>query len=163
MIDVMNEVFTTYLLALEVEPMVVGQAYVQLPMHCTAVHRFHSKLSPEELTESLRPVFKAAQPIELVPQEHKAFGPKQQLVTVLKPTKAIVALHRELYEALNMLGVQYTERDWVGEGYTPHVTDKKGKRLQAKPTLTTQVVYLISVEHPLKGRRRFIQQKFRLG
>ncbi|MBC7708080.1 2'-5' RNA ligase family protein [Polaromonas sp.] len=159
----MTEEFTTYLLALEVAPMTVGQAYEQLPMHCTIMHRFHSSLSTEALIASVAPIFARTAPVALVPQEHKAFGPKKQLVTILEPTPPLMELHQQLYAKLNSLGVQYTESDWVGDGYTPHVTDKQGKRLPADTPVLASAAYLISVEHPLVGRQRFIEARLELS
>ncbi|MDL2341845.1 MAG: 2'-5' RNA ligase family protein [Patescibacteria group bacterium] len=158
----MNPEFTTYLLALEVAPMTVGQAYEQLPMHCTVMHRFHSVLTPTELVAALQPIFSATAPIELLPAEHVAFGPKKQLVTLVEQTPHLLALHAELFAALNKLGVQYTEADWVGDGYVPHVTDKQGKRLPARSSTLSSAAYLISVQHPLQGHARFIEHKFEL-
>lgn len=155
--------FTTYVLALEVEPMAVGQAYDQLPMYCTIMPRFHSPLNPDELAAGLEPVLKKHQSVDLIPKDHCAFGPKKQLVTIVEPTKAITALHNDLLEILNELNVHYTEREWVGEGYIAHVTDKKGERLAERQTVTSGTVYLISVEHPLEGRRRFVHRSFSLG
>ena len=159
----MKTAFTTYLLALEVAPMAVGQSYQQLPMHCTIMHRFHSALGAKALVTELGPIITRTAIVELLPQNHQAFGPKKQLVTIVDPTPALLALHAELYQKLNQLGVQYTESDWVGEGYIGHVTDKQGGRLPvAKPTLS-KAIYLISVEHPLQGSRRFIEARIALA
>ena len=155
----MPEEFTTYLLALEVAPMTVGQAYEQLPMHCTIMHRFHSALTAADLALALEPIIAASEPIVLQPTGHMAFGPRQQLVTKIELSAALLSLHMKLYEKLNELGVQYTETDWVGDGYTPHVTDKHGKRLNAKEPTVSRAVYLISVEHPLVGNKRLVTSK----
>ena len=153
----MPEEFTTYLLALEVAPMTVGQAYEQLPMHCTIMHRFHSALSTADLALALAPIIAASEPMVLQPLGHRAFGPRQQLVTMIELSAALLSLHMKLYEKLNELGVQYTETDWVGTGYMPHVTDKHGKRLNGTASTACQAVYLISVEHPLVGNKRLIE------
>lgn len=153
----MPEEFTTYLVALEVAHMTVGQAYEQLPMHCTIMHRFHSALSAADLVLALEPIIADSEPIVLQPTGHMAFGPRQQLVTKVELSAALLSLHMKLYEKLNELGVQYTETDWVGTGYTPHVTDKHGKRLYGTAFTACQAVNLISVEHPLVGNKRLIE------
>ena len=153
----MPEEFTTYLLALEVVPMAVGQAFDQLPMHCTIMHRFHSALSAADIAAAVAPIIAACEPILLQPVSHQAFGPRKQLVTMTEPSFPLLDLHRKLYSKLNELGVQYTELDWVGDGYIPHVTDKQDKRLNIKKPTLSQAVYLISVEHPLVGSKRFIE------
>lgn len=158
----MNKVYTTYLLALEVVPMAVGQAYSQLPMHCTIMHRFHSVLSATALVAALQPIIRAAQPVNLLPLKHQAFGPKKQLVTMVMCEPALFEFHCQLYDKLNSLGVHYTESDWVGTSYTPHVTDKHGKRLTALGPTVSGAVYIISVEHPLKGSQRFVEAKIAL-
>ena len=155
----MPEEFTTYLLALEVAPMTVGRAYEQLPMHCTIMHRFHTTLSAAALEAALRPIVSATLPVLLIPTQHQAFGPRKQLATLIELTAPLQALHRQLYEKLTSLDAQYTESDWVGDGYTPHVTDKQGRRLPTKTQTVCAAVYLISVEHPLQGTKRFIEAR----
>lgn len=143
--------------------MAIGRAYDQLPMHCTIMHRFHSALSAPALVAALQPVIAAAQPVDLLPLNHQAFGPKKQLVTMVEQTSALVVFHRQLHDKLNTLGVQYTESDWVGDGYVPHVTDKQGQRLVSIKATLSSAVYVISVEHPLKGSRRYIDAKIALA
>ena len=155
----MTEEFTTYLLALEVAPMTVGQAYDQLPMQCTIMHRFHSALSAADITAAVTPIIAASRPVLLQPMSHQAFGPRKQLVTMIEPASQLMDLHQQLYAKLNDLGVNYTELDWVGDGYIPHVTDKQGKRLNVTQPTVSQAMYLISVEHPLVGSKRYIESK----
>lgn len=143
--------------------MSVGEAYDQLRMHCTLVHRFHSKLSPSDLATQLEPVLAGQPVVTLSAGEHVAFGPQKQLVTLVQQTDEIQFLHQRLYDFLNQLGVHYTEAEWVGQGYTPHVTDKNGKRLSHSQPSISAAIYLIAVEHPLRGRRRFIHKKFNLA
>lgn len=159
----MQQSLKTYLLALKVAPMNVGQSYAQLPMHCTIMHRFHSVLDVKTLVAELQPLVSSTSPLELQVVEHQAFGPKKQLVSMIEPTAELLTFHHLLNDKLNLLGVQYTESDWVGDGYVPHVTDKQGKRLSvSKPTMSN-AVYLISVEHPLQGSKRFIEAKIELA
>ena len=153
----------TYLISLEVQPMGVGEVYEQLPMHCTIMPRFHSKLSPDVLSGVLAPLIEAMEPLELQPLEHVAFGPKQQLVTTLVYTPQLRHLHEVLYDALTKLAVQFTEVDWVGPGFIPHVSDKKGRRFTTQTLLTSSTAYLINFDHPLEGRSRKVVKRYKLG
>lgn len=158
----MSEEFKTYLFSLEVVPLTVGKAYTNLPLHCTLMHRFHTTAALDELTMMARELFSATTPIKLIAGEHLAFGPKQRLATLLDKHPAFVAVHASLFDRLNRLGVKHTESEWVGKGYTPHVSDQHGERLPEVITLST-AAYLIEVEHPLQGTRRFVRHKFALG
>ena len=142
--------------------MTVGANYEQLPMHCTIMHRFHTEVSAAELKDNLTSIVENSPPITLVPVKHQAFGPKKQLATMIQQTPALLELHTKLYNHLNETGVQYTESDWVGKGYIPHVTDKHGKRLSHSKPILSRAIYLISVEHPLTGSSRYVEAKIAL-
>ncbi|MDB5184497.1 MAG: hypothetical protein JWN38_305 [Candidatus Saccharibacteria bacterium] len=153
---------STYLFALEVTPLKVGKTYDTLPLHCTLMHRFLSEKSADELVKHTEKLLDNTSQIVLVPGDHVPFGPRHKLANRLKLTKELLALHMALYDLLIEVGVHFTEADWVGKGYTPHVSDQKGVSLPTRGSTVSSAVYLIEVEHPLDGTHRFVRHKFGL-
>ena len=151
-----------YFFALEVEPLKLGSIYKTIPMHCTLLHRFFSSLPLDVIDEKVRLLFKQSAPLILKPEQRIALGPNRVLVATIQLSPALKNLHLKLYELLNEVGVRYSETDWVGTGYRPHVTDQSSRSLPLDRTQLSTAVYLVEVEYPLQGRRKFIRKKFKL-
>jgi 2'-5' RNA ligase len=151
-----------YFFTLEVEPMTVGKTYKAIPLHCTIMHRFFSSLPLSAIDTKVRSVFAQTKPLLLQPLERAALGPNRVLVAKLQLSPALKDLHLKLYGRLNELGVRYSETDWVATGYKPHVTEQAGRRLSLDTNRISDAVYLVEVEYPLQGKRKFIKNKFNL-
>ena len=151
-----------YFLTLEVEPMTVGETYKAIPLHCSLMHRFFSSLPLSVIDAKVRSTFEQTKPLLLEPKERVAFGPNRVLVAKLKLSPPLKDLHLKLYGLLNELGVRYSETDWVATGYKPHVSEQAGRRLPLDTTRLSTAVYLVEVEYPLQGQRKFIKTKFNL-
>ncbi len=152
-----------YFLTLEVEPLTTASVYEVMPLHCTLMHRFFSSLSPSALVDSIRPLIDQTEPLRLHATDRIAFGPHRTMVAVIQASPALLELHAALYRSLTQLGVRYTETDWVGLGYRPHVTDQTDAAMAVNATVLSQAIYLVEVEHPLLGQKRFIRSKLRLA
>lgn len=149
-----------YLFTLEVTPMVVGKTYNPLPSHLTLMSRFWSDLSPDELAEVVRPLFRQARPIELIFGEAAMLGPKQVAVHLVDNTKELKNLHSRLYDLLNAQGVTYTAPQFVGNGHKPHVSKREGDQFTAGHKHMANAAYLIEVEINGKDHLRLIRTKF---
>jgi len=62
-----------YFFALEVAPLKIGYAYKTLPLHCTLLHRFFSRLPPSDIDAKVRWLFAQTKPLLLTPEERIAF------------------------------------------------------------------------------------------
>lgn len=145
-----------YLFTLEVEPLKVGAIYDELPLHCTLMHRFYSRLSAEELSDSIKPLFDKSPPITLTVYEHTKLGPKQVPVCLISLTKELDNLNMQLFNQLNQLEVEYTAPQWVGKGHVFHVTDRKNEKLDVGGNRICKAAYLIEVvDHKRIVRKRF--------
>lgn len=151
-----------YLFALEVYPLEVEKVYDELLPHCTLVHRFWSALTPEELAEKIRPILESTEAITLISEKSVLLGPKQTPVSKLKPTPELIRLHMRLYTLLDGLGVEYTEPGWVGEGYTPHISEREYIQLKPGERHVSSAVYLIEVKVPGNTHKRFVRQRLAL-
>jgi hypothetical protein len=159
----MEKEFSTYLFTLEVTPLAINASYTSMPLYCTLVHSFHSKLPVQELISGVQQVFAHTSPITLTAVDHQAFGPRQVLVTLLEDSPELLELHNSLYTTLNQLGVNYTEAEWVGAGYKPHISDRNGQSFIDMSPLVSKAAYLIEVQFPLEGDQRFVRAKFDLA
>lgn len=151
-----------YLFALEIAPLSVGQVYEELPLHCTLMHRFWTDLSPEQLADHVQEIFAGMSRIDLIVEEKQRLGPKQVTASKLMPTAELIRLHMKLYETLNSLSVTYTAPEWVGEGYTPHATDRVDSQLEAGESHLSGAVYLVEVKVPGLDHKRIIRHRFDL-
>ncbi|MBC7546536.1 hypothetical protein H7171_02200 [Candidatus Saccharibacteria bacterium] len=153
----------TYFFAFEIGQIEDGHVYDAMPLHCTLMHRFHSALTIAELTAIVRPLFASTQAILLKPGERMALGPHRILVNKLVATAPLLQLHLQLYTLLTEHAVHFTESDWVGDGYIPHVSDQRDKRFNSDQPFLAKSVFLARVEFPLQGSRRFIEAKIPLS
>lgn len=151
-----------YLFALEVVPLEVDHIYETLPFHCTLVHRFWCNLTPEELVSKVKPIFEKYGPITFRLGKKVELGPKKTVVFELADTEQLKALHMDLYNLLNELRAEYTEPDWVGPGYTPHVSDREDAPHKQNDTHTTSAAYIIEVKIPSLEHKRVVRQKIAL-
>lgn len=147
-----------YLFTLEVTPLEVGQVYDELPLHCTFMFRFWSESSPEGLAERVKTVFDAAPPLVLLPYEHAQLGPRKVGAYLVEKVPALMALHLQLQRTLTDVGVDFTEPQWVGQGYKPHITDRSDEAVMERRPLPSAAAYLIEV---IDGKR-YIRARFPL-
>jgi hypothetical protein len=152
-----------YLFALEIEPLEVGEIYDNLPMHLTLVHRFWTSLTPEQLEEKILPIVARYPSVSFVPREVVELGPKKTRVFDLEQTEILNALHMELYSLLNTLDTEYTEQDWVGKGYVPHISEREHSVLTKKKPHTSKAVYIIEVKIPGHDHKHLIRKKLALS
>lgn len=153
-----------YLFALEIVPLEVGRAYRTLPMHCTLMHRFWSDVKPADLVAQTKPLFsRYTQGITFVPGHVVELGPNKTVVFELENIGELRKLHLELFELLKRLGVNYTEDDWVGPGYTPHASVREDSPLAEGAAFTCKQVNLIEVKVPGHDQERFVREKIALG
>jgi len=145
-----------YLFTLEVEPLAVGEAYKDLPLHCTLMHRFWSELGPDELAAQTAPVFAGTQPIIFTFGTKEMFGPPDRPtpVTTIEESAEHTGLHMQLYRLLNGLGVTYTAPQWTGEGHRAHVTDRAEAAVAPGTQFRSGAAYLVEVVEGVEKTRQ---------
>ena len=153
----MNPSKHCYLFALEVEPLLVGVGITQLPLHCTIMHRFLSDLEPSDLMKEVQSVFRNIKPILLKSGREEMFG---KPVNVIEQSAELIKLHKSLHDMLIDLPVEFTAPQWVGNGYTPHVSHQGNISLPTGTEHTVNAVYLIEVKVPNASGLKFARAKF---
>jgi hypothetical protein len=152
-----------YLFALEISPLEEGAAYETLPMHCTLMHRFWVSETPEELAQKAKLILRKYQNISFTPGKKMELGPKHTVVYELEGLDELKRLHMELYGLLQSLGTTFTEDEWVGDGYTPHASDREDSPLRQDVPFTASTVNLIEVKVPGHDHMRFVRKRLALG
>jgi hypothetical protein len=151
-----------YLFALEINPLEVGGVYDELPLHCTLMHRFWSKLNPDDLSDKVQSLLATYKQVRLNAIERTVLGPKRVTVSEIEFTDEFKNLHMALYKLLNDLDVEYTAPEWVGNGYKAHVTERENVKLTVGSQHVSKAIYLIEVEVPEHENKRLIRTKFDL-
>jgi len=151
-----------YLFTLEVAPLHVGEAYNPLPSHLTLMSRFWSQLSPNDLHETVKPLFQQTPPLELHFGGTIALGPKHTVVHMIEHTEAMQRLHMQLYSLLSSIPVTYTAPQYVSDGYKPHVSVREGDLFATGHRQLTSTAYLIEVTKQNDADLRHICAKFDL-
>jgi len=151
-----------YLFTLEVAPLHVGKAYNPLPSHLTLMSRFWSELSPSELSQIVKPLFRQTPPLELYFGKTITLGPKHTVVHMIEHTQAMQRLHTQLYGLLSSIPVTYTAPQYVDDGYKPHVSMRAADSFVTGHHQMTATAYLIEVTKQDSADLRHICAKFDL-
>lgn len=114
-----------YLFILPIELVEVGRVYVSLPLHCTLMLWFWVNATPQELIEKTGALFAQYGPVELVSEAPALFGKQDNIpVHTLIPNPVLKSLHERLLAILDGMDATYVDREYVGQGFNPHVTTK---------------------------------------
>jgi hypothetical protein len=152
----------SYVFGLEIDPLEANGLYVHLPLHCTLVHWFYSSIEPERIILRTTPLFGESPPIELVSKAPALFGRDCTIpVHTIVPNRALRRLHFDILAALKYFGAVYTEPDYVGAGYNPHVTTQ-GERIfapgsKARPARAYLAENIARVKQPAIVIRKLFQ------
>ena len=153
----------TFLVALEIEPVEVGQTYDALPLHCTVMHWFRTGASAEDLLDVVAPIVESTSALKLTAGPRDLFGPSQGPhhlpVNRLQPTEALAVFHGRLLEGLETLGVVHTEPEYTGDSFVFHVTMQHGVRFDEGQTHLATVAYLAEAQDQKRIARKHIQIK----
>ena len=111
----------TYLLWLKLPPEYGG-------LHCTLMPRFEIRASPQEMKSEFDALFKLCEPMVLTFYQRALFGIAEDVpVSELVQTVALKNLHGDIVRTLNIhFNPRMLHRDWILNGYHPHVTDIDG-------------------------------------
>ena len=115
-----------YFFAIEIGPVEKGKLYFHVPLHCTIMHWFRVDLTPEQVMEVAALALEGLDSVELVSDAFALFGRSRDIpVHSIVASEALMTLHTKLFAALNGVGVEYAEPEYVGNGYRPHSTTQE--------------------------------------
>lgn len=132
-----------YLLALEIEPVEENRVYVALPLHCTVMPWFFTEHNPADVLRVIKPVLEAQVPIMLTGGIEAFFGDDGDVpVNVIVDAGDLSSLHTGLLKAIEQLGVEFNNSQWIGTGFTPHVTRQRSGRFEEGKRALVRKLYL---------------------
>jgi len=152
-----------YLLALEIEAVDVNKVYVALPLHCTITPWFTTDKSPADIVRVLTPIVQSAEPIKLVAGAEDFFGHQKDIPGNRIENQQVNKLHMALLEALQVFGPDFKEAQWIGEGYSPHVTRQRSGRFETGRQYIATKVYLAEAIDPEELTQKNIVARITLG
>ena len=152
-----------YIFTLEIAPLKIGEMYNPLPSHLTLVSRFWSDLSPKELAETVTPVFDTTNKLTIFFGETAFLGPQKKEVNLIEPKDDLKKLHMKLVKPLNSASVEFTNSQWVGDGFRPHITKRKNVDFPIGYKQTAEAAYLIEIEIKNNKHFRLVQKRFNIG
>lgn len=152
-----------YLFTLEVARLEVGKTYNPLPSHLTLVSRFYSHELPDDINDKFSSLFNETKSIRLVFDHMATIGPKLTAVHLIQSTEALKKLHGQLIERLNEFAVDYTQPEYLGEGWKPHVSKRDNDNFSPGFSHLSKAAYLIEVHKEGENHLRTIQKRFNLS
>jgi 2'-5' RNA ligase len=152
-----------YLLALEIEPIDINKVYVALPLHCTVMPWFYTDHSPADVLRAITSIVQSHAPIKLESGAEAFFGHEKDVpVNLIAEPDEVVALHKKLLEAIIPLGAN-VDSEWIGEGYSPHVTRQRSGRFETGQTFVTSKLYFAEAVNPDEIFQKKIVAKLSFG
>lgn len=144
-----------------------GQVYLSLPLHLTLA-RFSTDRPAEELLAKTWPIIARTPAVVLNIGETSRFGssqrPQRVEVNLVEKTKELGDLHMQLFEALNKLEVEYSNANYVGQSFKPHVSRRDGIGLEEGTSYLSRAVYFIEVRRSSHtSSQKFVYARLQLG
>jgi 2'-5' RNA ligase len=130
---------------LENTPVGVEFHFKDWPLHLTLVGVF-SLPNITKLLQRISEIARSLQPFSLLADEAAQWGEEGQIhVMKLKVTPEISQLHTMLLELLRNADAQFNEERYLGDGYTPHITNQKHASIQSGETVNVSNISLIDM------------------
>jgi hypothetical protein len=121
------------------------------PLHVTIVPPFHAELDAQAIAALLP----QGPRIPVVAGARAAFGHRHSVpVTLVRPSPALLALHRAAVDALEAAGAVIADQRHIRAGYRPHASDQGVDALL--PGEHTSLTALALVERAAGSRRRVV-------
>jgi len=154
----------TYLIILEITPLKLGGIYDSLPLHCTLVHWFWLKQAPSEVAKRLAATLTSLPSVTLKASNERTFPSKNKhgetvpvVVNDIAQTSGLRDIHERTCTILENMGVQYSEPQYVRNGYHPHVTHQKDGKLFPGEVHESARLYLVEAIAPEYGNERTVR------
>ena len=124
---------------------------------------FTSTLPTETLDDSIGHLADAASGLELRVTGEAVYGPPDVVVGEIELSSQLKTLHMELFNLLNNFQVAYDKPQFVGAGYSPHVSHQGSVNPSAGDVLNCKSMFLVSTEGSSHKGPRTVIGKYALG
>jgi hypothetical protein len=140
-----------------------GKLLSEPPLHCNAVPWFVlQKCQVNQFRDFLvhRAARVGAAGMPLVAAHRAMYGPHEDVpVTVLQRSNPLLEFHMDLHRHLVSLGAEFQDPHWVGEGYSPHVSDVGAQKFALGTTYVAKGVFAVE-RYPSGAKRLILQADF---
>lgn len=148
------------------EPIKEGTEFpaAHFPLHITLIGVFAIAYDGKTMAEMMQDLVKQQLPVTVQVQQPAMFGPHQdvEVMTIEKSTE-LVDLHYKLYNLLVKSGAVFNDPQFQAEGFKPHSTVQKDKRLQTGQSVTIDSLSIIDLFPAGNGQRRKILKTLKLN
>lgn len=111
-----------HVVAIMLEPVKIGQEFIEWPLHITLAPWFPCDDEPK-LDKILAQIAKDHKSFSITIGGVQKFGSKKDVpVNVVRDNAQLVELHWKIFNALDKSGFPIHQREYVGGGYQAHVT-----------------------------------------
>ncbi len=134
------------------------------PLHITLLANFTLAQPIGELIKDLILYAKSVRQFSVVTNGEARFGPHDNIaVSLIEPSKNIIAMHRDLSGMASKLGATYDEPKFMADGYRPHATIQAKARLFDSQTIMIDNFTLVDMFPRNDINRRKIIRTFSLS
>ena len=139
------------------EPIKEGTAffYKNWPLHITLSSVFATTRNGEELIAVLENLLKNQRSLPLTTTGEARWGNESQIhVMLLEKTTELLNLHNTLHHALGLVGAEFNEPQYEGDGYIPHSTVQRNNKLVIGEQVVIDNLALIDMFPNADGHQR---------
>lgn len=146
-----------YILVALLDDYATGDTFTVWPLHVTLVTWFDPH-DEQALIAKLHAIASETPKITSRVGEQRIWG--SNTVNVIERTPALNTLHQQLLAAMTTHARPLTNRQYMGDNYTPHITHQRGTSMAEGSDITLDAFYL--VKKPLHSREKQIVAKIEL-
>ena len=132
-----------HVIAIMIEPVSVGQEFIDWPLHITVVPWFPCH-DDNKLDALLMEIAKSHRPFKAKVGKLEKFGPKRDVpVNLVKRNRRLNNLHNDVLDVLEKNDMSIHQKNFVGNGYQAHITHQKHAKKQKGDKLRIDSLTLI--------------------
>lgn len=130
-------------------------SYTSWPLHVTLADVFDVHCSKEALIAAFKGFLPDQKSAHSEAMDDTFFGQEKNIqVTLLQKSESLLSLHKNLLAELANLDAVFNDPQYMGEGFTPHVTVQRHARVHKNESLRVTSLSLIDMYHLSDGYHR---------
>lgn len=132
------------------------------PLHTTLAGVFALPEKGDEIAKIIEVGLAGFDVVEIIGEQREQWGDGIE-VTILRESNTFSHLYKTIQNNLVDNGAVFNEPQYLGDGFTPHVTKQKSGELAQGTAQLLKTVSLVDMFPNNNGYRRRIHANFRLG
>lgn len=138
-----------FVIALPLAPLAAGDEFPTStwPLHLTIVPTFETEQSVQTVETAIASVLSRTTPLTVVGESLDLFGPNHDVsVTTVNASDELTTLHRNLLDALQLLGPKHLKLEYIGDGYRPHISHTVDATFAAGEVATLRQIAIVDMK-----------------